>query len=40
MRNKANFHLQESICAFESPIKSYEQNSDRMFENIKEIVPR
>jgi len=38
MRNQDKFHLQKSIWDFKTPIKSYEQRLERMFETIKENV--
>jgi len=37
--NKAKFYLQKSVWDFESLIKSYGQNSKKMFENVKKNVP-
>jgi len=37
--NQSKFHLQKSVCDFDSQIKSYGWNSEKMFENVKENVP-
>jgi len=36
--NKAKCHLHKSISGFQSPKRSYGQNSKKMFENVKENV--
>jgi len=37
--NKSKKHLQKSVWDFESSIKSYGQKLEKVFENVKKIVP-
>jgi len=37
--NQVQFLLKKSVCDLETPIKSYRQNSERVFENVQKNAP-